>query len=102
MINISAMVVGLGVALFALLTLLGDRQFAHQEKVPVRWGNPKRPPLYAPRWLGLTILPLLGMLLLLALWFGRQPVYILAATVLAVAALNMLYFRAIERFLAEA
>jgi hypothetical protein len=101
MINISAMVVSLGVALFALLALLGDRQFALQERVPVRWGNPNRPTLYAPRWLGLTILPILGMVLLVALWFAKQPVYILASAVLAGAALNILYFRAISRFLAE-
>ena len=102
MINISGMVVGLGVALFALFALLGDRQFANQEKVPVRWGRNNRQPIYAPRWFGLMVLPVLGVLLLLAMWFGKQPVYILAATVLAVAALNLLYFRAIERFLAAA
>jgi hypothetical protein len=102
MLGISAIVVSLGVALFALLALLGDTQFAGQERLPVRWGNKNRPHLYAPRRLGLGILPVIGILLLLALWFAEQPVYILAAAVLAIAALNLLYFRAIGRFLEAA
>jgi hypothetical protein len=98
----AAVVTCLGLALFALLALLGDRQFANQERLPVRWGDPGRPKLYAPRRIGLAILPTTGTVLLLILGICRQPAFLLAAVVLAFAAGNLLYFRAVRRVLADA
>jgi hypothetical protein len=92
----------LGTELLALLALLGDRRFTLHDKIPVHWGRGAKPNLYAPRRLGLAVFPVAGTLLLLGLAFGRQPVFMLAIAQLALAACNMLYFRAVGRTFGQA
>lgn len=98
---LAAILIFLGIALFSLLALLGERQFAQLERLPVHWGSGARPDIFAPRRVALSIFPALGLLLLLALAFGGQPVYLLASVMLAVAACNLIFFRAIGRTLQE-
>ena len=98
----SALMVVLGIELLALLALLGERQFALYDRIPVRWGKEGRPSLYITRRVGLAFFPVAGTLLLLVLALTHQPIYILAITQLGLAAANMLYFRAIGRTMQEA
>ena len=98
----SALLVVLGIELLALLALLGDRRFALHERIPVRWSKDSRPSLYIKRRVGLAVFPVVGTVVLLGLALGRQPVYVLAVSLLALAGGNMLYFRAIDRTMQEA
>lgn len=97
----SALMVILGMELLALLALLGDRRFSLHEKIPVYWGKKDRPNIYAPRRLGLSILPVIGSVLLLALALARQQLFVLTIVELAMATLNLLYFHAISRTFAK-
>jgi hypothetical protein len=98
--NLAPLLVFLGVALFALLALLGDRQFSHQERLPVRWGRGAEPDTYIARRAGLAFFPVIGTLTLLLLC--RQQVYIIAVALLILATANLSYFRAIARKLENA
>ena len=97
----SAILVCLGAAIFGLLALLGERQFAAEERLPVYWGNGTRPVIFAQRRVALAIFPLFGMVLLLALAFAGQPAFTLVAAQLAVAACNVIFFGAIGRVLQQ-
>jgi hypothetical protein len=92
----SALVVCLGVALFALLALEGDKQFAARARIPIHWGIDMRPNGWASRRFGLALFPVIGTVLLLALALSGQPVFVLAAVLLGLAAGNLVYFRAIS------
>lgn len=98
----AALIVILGIELLALLALLGDRRFALQERLPVRWTKDSQPSLYIQRRVGLAVFPVVGTAVLVGLAMGRQPVYVLAISLLALASGNMLYFRAIDRTMQEA
>lgn len=97
-----ALMVILGMELLALLALLGERQFALHEKIPVCWKRGFQPSLYAQRRVALSLFPLFGSVILLGMGFGRQPIYVLAVVQLALAAANLVYFRTIARSLREA
>jgi hypothetical protein len=97
----SGLVVILGVALLSLLALLGDRQFAIQDRIPIRWGRAERPNLYISRRLGLCVFPVVGTVLMLALALHGLPTFVVASAQLALAAANLLYFHAIGRALQD-
>ena len=98
----SALMVVLGIELLALIALLGERHFALHDRLPVHRSRTSGATLYVTRRLGLAFFPVGGTLLLLGFALARQPPYIIAITQLALAAANMLYFRAIGRTMQEA
>jgi len=98
--TLAPLVVCLGVALFALLALLGDRQFSEQERLPVRWGRGAQPDTYVSRRVGLAFFPVISTVTLLLLC--RQPAYIISVALLILATANLSYFRAISRKLQNA
>jgi hypothetical protein len=98
----AAIVVCLGVALFALLALLGDRQFSSWDRIPIHWGFNGKPNGYASRIVGLAMFPVIGILVLVALALAHVPVFLLAALLLALVAGNLIYFKAVARALANA
>lgn len=79
----TVIVVFLGIMLLALLALQGERRFAGRSAAPSR--------------LSLAVFPVTGTIMLIVLWQGGGSVFILAIVLLAVAAVNLLYFRAIGR-----
>ncbi len=97
MSSFTALTVVMGIELLALLALLGERQFALHEVIPVYWRKGKPSRLYIKRRAGLAVFPVLGTALLVAMAAAKKPVYLLALTQLTLVALNMLYFRAINR-----
>ena len=98
---LAAILVILGLAVFGLLALLGERQFAGRERIQLRLASGEHPGIFAPRWFILAIFPFLGLAVLLGLAFGGAPVFILSCALLAMAACNLIYFRAIGRILQE-
>ena len=94
--NFAALTVIMGIELLALLAFLGDRRFALHEAIPVYWRKGKPSRLYIKRRIGLAVFPVAGTVLLVTMAVEGKPVYLLAFTQLSLAALNMLYFRAID------
>ena len=95
------MVVFLAVALFALMALLGDRQFANWDRIPIHWGLNGKPNGYASRIVGLSIFPVIGIIILVVMALIRVPVFIMAVLLLGLVAGNLIYFRAIARVLSK-
>ncbi|WP_297488887.1 hypothetical protein [Acidocella sp.] len=93
----AVLLVCMGVVLFTLLALEGERRFAGRARIPIHWGFDMRPNGAAPRRIGLAIFPVLGSTVLLVLGLHGAPVFILAAALLSLATLNCLYFRAVAR-----
>lgn len=98
---LAAMILCLGIALFGLLALLGDRQFANQERLPVYWGAGGSAKAYAPRGFALSVFPAVGLLTLAGLAWAGKPVFILTLLLLGFTGGNLIFFRAIARTLQE-